>query len=97
MIYFAELMDPARLNALLDDRLAQLRETMNHIAQIESSWDEATPGGARFVAGFGALLARVAADYIENNRHMLAPAASASPPPRSGRAPQPHDLSESHV
>jgi DNA-binding PadR family transcriptional regulator len=97
MIYFAELMDPARLNALLDDRLAQLREAANHIAQIESSWDEETSGGARFVAGFGALLARVAAEYIETNRHLLASAGSASLPPRSDRAPQPHDLTESRV
>lgn len=71
MIYFAELMDPHRLDALLDDRLRQLREAESHIAGIQQAWDADAPVGARFVAGFGALLARVAADYIEQNRHML--------------------------
>lgn len=97
MIYFAELMDPARLNALLDDRLAQLRDAAEHIAQIQRSWNGDASGGALFVAGFGALLARVATEYIENNRHMLAPAAGASPPTRAERAPQPHDLTESRL
>jgi DNA-binding PadR family transcriptional regulator len=75
MIYFAELMEPARLNALLDDRLEQLREAQDHIAEIQRAWDNDVPVGARFVAGFGAVLARVAAEYIETHRHMLADAA----------------------
>ncbi len=72
MIYFAELMEPQRLDALMDDRLRQLREAEAHIAGIQSRWNDATPVGARFVAGFGALLAKVAGDYIETHRHMLA-------------------------
>jgi DNA-binding PadR family transcriptional regulator len=72
MLYFAELMDSARLDELLDDRLRQLREAEAHIAEIQSGWNDSVPVGARFVAGFGALLAQVAADYIESNRHMLA-------------------------
>lgn len=71
MLYFAELMEPARLQALLDERLRLLREAEAHIAGIQRDWDERTPGGVRFVAGFGALLASVAADYIERNRHLL--------------------------
>ena len=83
MIYFAELMEPERLGALLDDRLAQLRGAEAHIAEIQRAWNDEAPVGARFVAGFGALLARVAADYIETHRHMLAaPAAVAHQEPR---------------
>lgn len=72
MIYFSELMEPERLEALMEHRLEQLREAEAHIAEIQRGWDSETPVGARFVAGFGALLAKVAADYIETNRHMLA-------------------------
>lgn len=71
MIYFAELMDPRRLDTLLDDRLRQLREAEAHIAAIQRAWPAEAPVGARFVAGFGALLTKVAAEYIEQNRHML--------------------------
>lgn len=76
MIYFAELMDPERLESLLDDRLRQLREAEAHIAEIQRGWSDHVPVGARFVAGFGAELARVAAEYIENNRHLLAGSSS---------------------
>lgn len=71
MLYFAEFLEPERLQALLDDRLEQLRAAEAHIAAIQQDWQDDVPGGARFVAGFGALLARVAADYIECNRHLL--------------------------
>lgn len=71
MLYFAEFLEPERLQALLDDRLEQLRAAEAHIAAIQQGWQEDAPGGARFVAGFGALLSRVAADYIESNRHLL--------------------------
>jgi DNA-binding PadR family transcriptional regulator len=67
MIYFAELMDPERLDALLDDQCRQLRETLAHVAPMVREGS----AGARFVAGFGAALTRVAADYIEANRHLL--------------------------
>jgi DNA-binding PadR family transcriptional regulator len=79
-IYFAELMDPRRLDELLDDRLRQLREAAAHIAAIQDAWPGDAPPGARFVAGFGALLARVAADYIEANRHLLADRPPHAPP-----------------
>lgn len=86
-IYFAELMDPHRLDELLDDRLRQLREAEAHIAAVQDAWPGAVPPGARFVAGFGALLARAAADYIEANRHLLAGAQPAEPA-RTGRRPR---------
>lgn len=84
MMHFAELMDPGRLDALLDDRLRQLRETEAHITGMASAWGEQAPVGARFTAGFGATLARVAADYIETHRHMLS--GPARPPNRKPAA-----------
>jgi DNA-binding PadR family transcriptional regulator len=101
MIYFAELMDPARLDAVLDDRLRQLRDAEAHIAGIQRAWDDEVPVGVRFVAGFGATLARVAAEYIESHRHMLAETgdgASAGPSPASAERPsQQHELIESRL
>ena len=77
MIYFAELMDAERLDDVLDDRLAQLRDAEAHIAEIQAAWDDQVPVGARFVAGFGAALARTAAEYIEANREQLSQAGQA--------------------
>jgi hypothetical protein len=71
MIYFAEMLEPDRLQDLLDDRLQRMREAEAHIAAIESDWGDSVPAGARFVAGFGAALARAAVEYIETHRHLL--------------------------
>jgi DNA-binding PadR family transcriptional regulator len=79
MIYFAELMDPQRLDEILDERLRELREAGEHIAAIQRAWPDEAPVGARFVAGFGAVLARVATEYIEQNRHLLSTGASVAP------------------
>jgi DNA-binding PadR family transcriptional regulator len=79
MIYFAELMDEERLTALLDDRLVQLQQAMQHIEEIRNAWGPDVPVGAQFVAGFGAMLAKAATDYINANRAMLL---RAGQPPR---------------
>lgn len=70
-VYFAELIEPERLRSLLDERLQQLREA---VAQAEALTNEREPDagpGARFVAGFGAAVAKAAAEYINANRHLL--------------------------
>lgn len=72
VMYFADLMDSERLTEVLDNRLRELRDSQAHIAGIQATWGAETPVGARFVAGFGAVLAQAAADYIEANRHLLA-------------------------
>jgi DNA-binding PadR family transcriptional regulator len=71
MVYFADLMDPERLEALLDQRVRELHESLDHIAYIKAQLDGAAPAGARFVAGFGAALAQAAVDYIESHRNLL--------------------------
>ena len=71
MLYFADLIEPERLSVLLDERLAELRAAIVDIDEIEKAWDADTAVGARFVAGFGASVARAAADYIESNREAL--------------------------
>jgi len=76
-IYFADLLDTERLGVLLDDRLQKLRDTVAHIEHIEQEWGPETSAGARFVAGFGAVMAKAAAEYVETNRHLLTNASDA--------------------
>lgn len=72
LIYFSDLVDEHRLVEVLDDRVEQLRETVRHIEkQASQNSDENKSAGAAFVAGFGAVIATAAAEYIETNRHML--------------------------
>jgi DNA-binding PadR family transcriptional regulator len=93
MLYFADLMDTERLNTVVDERLQELRRAESHIAGVERELGRDAPAGARFVAGFGVALARVAADYIEEHRHLLlerSPARQpekAAAPARAARRP----------
>jgi PadR family transcriptional regulator AphA len=79
MLYFADLIEPERLSTLLDERVKALKGAIVDIDQIEESWGKETPAGARFVAGFGASVAKAAADYIESNRELLMDIASEQP------------------
>ena len=86
MLYFADLMEPERLTALLDERLQELKGAIDHIDRIEANWGTETPAGARFVAGFGVSVAQAAADYIESNRETLLNNACKGKMPGSDRA-----------
>ncbi len=70
-IYFADLLDTERLGALLDDRLQKLRDAVAHIEHIEQEWGPDTSAGPRFLAGFGTVVAKAAAEYLETNPHLL--------------------------
>jgi len=69
MIYFSDRIDQSRLADLLDDRVEKLMETIQHIEKCKLSTNDSA--GAEFVAGFGAVVAKAAAEYIESNRHLL--------------------------
>ncbi len=69
MMWFAELVDKHRLDEVLDDRVEQLRETVRYMENQEIN--DSKTAGAAFVAGFGAVVAQAAAEYIETHRHML--------------------------
>lgn len=71
MIYFADRIDNDRLAGLLDDRVEKLRETVKQIESTQSRSEGESSVGADFVAGFGAVIAEAAANYIETNRHLL--------------------------
>lgn len=78
MIYFADRIEQERLADLLDDRVEKLMETVKDIEQIEIDGSGTSSAGATFVAGFGRVIAKAAADYIENNRHLLTDHAAAN-------------------
>jgi hypothetical protein len=59
-----------RLRDLLDERLEALRAALVETDHIENDWD-ANSAGAKFIVGFGASIAKAAAEYIEANREAL--------------------------
>ena len=71
MIYFADRIEEKRLDDLLDDRIKQLRESIKLIETSSVDGDSENSAGAKFVAGFGAVVAEAAARYIESHRHLL--------------------------
>lgn len=71
MVYFADRIDDSRLADLLDDRVERLKETVKYIEDVEMKAPGSNSAGASFVAGFGAVIAKAAAEYIESNRHLL--------------------------
>lgn len=66
-VYFADMMDAERLTELLNQRVAELHATVSHIEEITTSRDTSLAAGARFVAGFGAAVAKAAAEYIDEH------------------------------
>ena len=71
MLYFADAMQPERIETLLNERIVELQETIAHICSIEEKWGTSAPAGIRFVTGFGSVIAAAATDYIQQNRDML--------------------------
>ncbi len=67
-MYFADQIDPERLQQLLQQRIDDLYRVIEHLDQIQRDWGPETPGGARFVAGFGSTIAEAALEYIERHR-----------------------------
>ncbi len=64
-LYFAELLPPERIEQLLAERIRDLRNTLEHIDDIEKARAGENHAGAEFVAGFGAAISKAAADYLD--------------------------------
>ena len=66
---FAHLLEPRTIEALIDERLAELGAK---IAQIEAYLATAdTDPGRAFVSGYGLAVYRAMADYLEEHRYAL--------------------------
>ena len=71
MVFFAHLMDPDHIDELLDHRVKEMRDTVEHLRQMTATPLGRREPGVEFVAGFGETIARAALDYIKANRHLL--------------------------
>ncbi len=68
---FAHLMRPETIEAVLDNRLADIAECRSVLREIETSCAHDWPAGAEFVLGFGKALFEATETYIKENRHKL--------------------------
>ncbi|MDJ0927083.1 MAG: PadR family transcriptional regulator [Gammaproteobacteria bacterium] len=87
-LYFADRMEADRVRELLEQRVAELRGAVQHIENIQGNWSGDAPKGARFVAGFGAAVAKAAAAYIEQHKGLLLEDSATARKQRHG-APRP--------
>lgn len=69
---FAHLMRPDVIEAVLDNRLADISRYQQLFRELEASCDQDWPAGADFVLGFGKAIATAMETYIKENRHKLA-------------------------
>jgi DNA-binding PadR family transcriptional regulator len=74
LMYFAHLLPPARLDAVLDQHLKEIEHKLEMIHAYEC--DQTVSGtksssGSRFVCGFGKAMMTAASDYIRAHRHSL--------------------------
>ena len=67
-LLFGQLLPPRHLEQIIDDRLALYREW---IAHMEAKTPETTAAGPAFVLGFGLAVYRAAAEYVDENRHLV--------------------------
>ncbi|HEY3645343.1 MAG TPA: helix-turn-helix transcriptional regulator [Gammaproteobacteria bacterium] len=73
IMHFAHLLPPARLDAVLDQHLAELEHKLALIGAYESAQaGKPAPTGADFVCGFGKAVMGAARNYIRAHRHELA-------------------------
>ena len=72
MLFFAELLDPAHRERVYEGYLAHYRALIEGMEALASGGTEGQPpAGRRWARGFGLNFYRAAADYLENNRHVL--------------------------
>ncbi|HSN69881.1 MAG TPA: PadR family transcriptional regulator [Steroidobacteraceae bacterium] len=79
-IYFAHLVSPDRLEAILNHRLAELDRMLGHLDACPEHAD--WPAGVRFVRGFGEAVITAAKAYIETHRDELTTESKLAAPDR---------------
>lgn len=71
MMCFAHLMTEAQIDAVLDNKLAEIDRFLSMMNEPCNSERRPVSSGARFVAGFGRHVTTSLRKYIEDNRAML--------------------------
>ena len=90
-MYFAHLLPPAKLEAILDKHLDDIEHKLKLIQAHEHAHAESgvAAGGAQFVCGFGKAVMGAASDYIRTHRRSLRKASgAASTTTKQVRAPR---------
>lgn len=78
LLYFARLMPPERLSAVLDQRLGEIETTLRQLDEMERLEGDEWTAGERFVGGFGRAVLEASRDYIRQHRQLVeAPAGTA--------------------
>ena len=72
LMYFAHLLPPTRLDAILDKHLDELGQKLAMIETHQVGGLASGPAGARFVSGFGKAVMGAAQEYIRAHRRELA-------------------------
>ena len=65
---FAELFPARQLEALIDERIAELDQ---HLVRLESCSDPSASAGEHFIRGYGVAIYRAARAYLEEHKHEL--------------------------
>ena len=71
MMCFADLMRPDDVEAVLDNRLADIERYKQLFVEIEAEHSEDWSRGMQFVLGFGKAIAAAMEQYINDNRDLL--------------------------
>ncbi|NIA70900.1 PadR family transcriptional regulator [Pelagibius litoralis] len=69
ILFFAQFLPPARVGALIDERIAWYRQSLERMEDCTET--NVVPAGAAFVRGMGIAVYRAAAEYLETNRDAL--------------------------
>ena len=72
LMYFAHLLPPTRLDAILDKHLDELGQKLAMIETHQVGGLASGPAGERFVSGFGKAVMGAAQEYIRAHRRELA-------------------------
>ena len=71
MMCFVHLMDPADVEAVLDNRLGDIERIKTLFRDIEGDCGHDWSKGMQFVLGFGKAVTAAMEQYINDNRHVL--------------------------
>ena len=71
MMCFAHLMEPANIEAVLDNRLGDIERFKELFREIENDGGHDWSKGMQFVLGFGKAVTAAMEQYINDNRHVL--------------------------
>ncbi|WP_417515058.1 PadR family transcriptional regulator [Minwuia sp.] len=68
MLMFSDLLSPARVAQLIDDRMKELDDEIDNLQNCSES---ETSNAQKFMRGFGIAIYRAEQEYLTENRHLL--------------------------